>query len=68
MKISIALKTLLGAAALALPLLAFAESNVQTGRRDLRTGRDRPRRFLGRDSEDSVSARRHRLELHDRRA
>ena len=31
MKTSIALKTLLGAAALTLPLMAFAESNVQTG-------------------------------------
>lgn len=31
MKISIALKTLLGTAALALPLVAFSESNVQTG-------------------------------------
>ena len=31
MKTSIALKTLLGAGALALPLMAFAESNVQTG-------------------------------------
>ncbi|MEP6886570.1 MAG: hypothetical protein ABJC66_17615 [Gammaproteobacteria bacterium] len=31
MKISIALKSLLGAGALTLPLLAFAESNVQTG-------------------------------------
>ena len=31
MKTSIALKTLLGAASLALPLVAFAESNVQTG-------------------------------------
>jgi hypothetical protein len=31
MKTSVALKTLLGAATLALPLAAFAESNVQTG-------------------------------------
>lgn len=31
MKISIALKTLLGTASLALPLVAFSESNVQTG-------------------------------------
>src|SRR5450755_4727330 len=31
MKISIALKSLLGAGALTLPLMAFAESNVQTG-------------------------------------
>ena len=31
MKTSIALKTVLGAASLALPLMAFAESNVQTG-------------------------------------
>ncbi len=31
MKTSIALKTLLGAASLALPLMVFAESNVQTG-------------------------------------
>jgi hypothetical protein len=31
MKTSIALKSLLGAAALTLPLMAFAESNVQTG-------------------------------------
>ena len=31
MKTSIAVKSLLGAASLALPLLAFAESNVQTG-------------------------------------
>ncbi len=31
MKTSIALKTLLGAASMALPLIAFAESNVQTG-------------------------------------
>ncbi len=31
MKTAIALKTLLGAASLALPLVAFAESNVQTG-------------------------------------
>ena len=31
MKISIALKSLLGVGALTLPLLAFAESNVQTG-------------------------------------
>jgi hypothetical protein len=31
MKISIALKTLLGAGALTLPLMALAESNVQTG-------------------------------------
>jgi hypothetical protein len=31
MKTSIALKTVLGAASLALPLIAFAESNVQTG-------------------------------------
>ena len=31
MKISIALKTLLGTASLALPLVAFCESNVQTG-------------------------------------
>ncbi len=31
MKTSMALKTLLGAASLALPLMAFAESNVQTG-------------------------------------
>src|SRR5580693_76723 len=31
MKTSIALKSLLGAGALALPLMAFAESNVQTG-------------------------------------
>ena len=31
MNTSIALKTLLGAAALALPLVAFCESNVQTG-------------------------------------
>ena len=31
MKTSIALKTLLGAAALTLPLIASAESNVQTG-------------------------------------
>src|ERR1700731_4295699 len=31
MKTSIALKSLLGAGALTLPLMAFAESNVQTG-------------------------------------
>src|SRR6202051_3363056 len=31
MKISFAVKSLLGAAALTLPLMAFAESNVQTG-------------------------------------
>jgi hypothetical protein len=31
MKISIALKSLMGAGALTLPLMAFAESNVQTG-------------------------------------
>jgi len=31
MKVSIALKSLLGAGALTLPLLAFSESNVQTG-------------------------------------
>ena len=31
MKLSIAMKTLLGAASMALPLMAFAESNVQTG-------------------------------------
>ena len=31
MKTSIALKTLAGAGALTLPLMAFAESNVQTG-------------------------------------
>lgn len=31
MKTSMALKTLLGAASMALPLMAFAESNVQTG-------------------------------------
>ena len=31
MKTSIALKGLLGAGALTLPLMAFAESNVQTG-------------------------------------
>ncbi len=31
MKTAIALKTVLGAASLALPLMAFAESNVQTG-------------------------------------
>ena len=31
MNTSIALKTLLGTAALSLPLIAFSESNVQTG-------------------------------------
>ncbi len=68
MKISIAVENFVGRGVPGVAARRLRRVERTDRRRDLRAGRDRARRFLGRDSEDSVSARRHRLELHDRRA
>jgi hypothetical protein len=61
MKTSIALKSLVGAGALMLPLMTFAESNVQTGAATASPGATAHVDFYDCDPEDSLLARGHRL-------